>query len=134
MVTPALILILLAGAPPPQSASKPPVPTVRSSQPSPERVRALKTTIEKRRKRLAERRRIGEMNRNALYLELSTRTRLPANSARITTSLPGGDPFNPQDGALIRRMDSPPVGRGDPFPASQPPSGGGTGSFQPCFT
>ena len=134
MVTPTLILILLAGAPPPQSASKPPAPTVRSSQPSPERVQALQTTIEKRRKRLAERRRIGERNRNALDLELRTSTRLPSKPARFTTNLPGGDPFNPKDGAFLRGMDPPPFGRGDPFTVSQPPSGGGTGSFQPCFT
>ena len=134
MVTPTLILILLAGAPPPQSASKPPAPTTRSSQPSPERVQALQTTIEKRRKRLAERRRIDERNRNALYLELRANTRLPANSARLTTNLPGGDPFDPKAGAYIRGMGSPPFGRGDPFAASQPPASGGSASFQPCFT
>ena len=126
MVTPSLILILLAGAPPPQSALKPPAPIARSSLPSPERVQALKTTIEKRR--------IGERNRKAFDLELRAKTRLPANSARLTTNLPGRDGFNPKNGAFIRETGSPPFGRGDPFPASQPPAGGGSGALKPCFT
>jgi hypothetical protein len=133
MLTPSLVLILVAAAPPPQSASKPPDPTARSLQPSPERVQALKSTIEKRRKRLAERRRIGERSRNALDLELRANTRLPATSARPTTNLLSGDGFNPKDGMFIWGTDSPPFRRGDLFPASQSPAGG-PGSLKPCFT
>jgi hypothetical protein len=130
----SLILVLLAGSPPPQAAPKPPAPTARSFQPSPERIQALKITIEKRKKWLAERRRIGERNRNALYLELRAYARLRAYPARLTTDLLSRDWFDPKNGAYNRGMNSPPFGRGDPFPARQPPSGSGTGSLKPCFT
>lgn len=133
-MVPSLILMLLAGGPPLQSASKPAAPTARSSRPSPERVQSLKATIEKRRKRLAERHRIAEKYRNAFDRELRANARIASISARSATILPGGDRPNPNAGMPIRVTDSPPFGRADPFPADGPPPGGGIDSLKPCFT
>lgn len=132
MLTPTLIVILLAGAPPPQNISNPAPEIVRSSQPSPDRIQALKTTIEKRRQWLAERRRIGERNRNALYQELRASRRFQGNTARPVINVPWGDPFNPQP-VPVSRENSPQLGRGDPFSVS-PPSAEEDKSFTRCFT
>jgi hypothetical protein len=132
MLTPSIFLILLAGAPPPQNISKPAPEMVRSSQPSPERIQALKTTIEKRKQWSAERRRIGERNRNALYQELRASRRFQNNSTGPGLDVPWGDPFNLQL-TPVSRENTTQFGRGDPFSVS-PPSAEEGKSFKSCFT
>jgi len=61
-LTASLVFLLLAGQPAPKSPSA----AIRSTQPSPEYVRSINLTIERRRKRMAARRRMGERNREAV--------------------------------------------------------------------
>ena len=62
MVTASIVFLFLAR----QTAPNTPNVAVRSVQPSSEYTRSLNMTIERRRKRLAARRRMGERNREAV--------------------------------------------------------------------
>jgi hypothetical protein len=116
MLTASIVILLLAGQPAPK---QPPV-AIRSSQPSPEYVRSLNVTIEKRRKRLAARRRMGERNREAVR--------------QLITALDGPSkvPFASQP-AITPNQGSP-RRRGDPLPTSMSQSINKEQSLKSCFT
>jgi hypothetical protein len=117
MLTASLVILLLAGQPAPKQQ---PV-AIRSSQPSPEYVRSLKITIEKRRKRLAARRLMGERNREAVR--------------QLITALdgPSNVPFASQPAAVNPNQGSP-RRRGDPFRTSLSGSSNKDQSIKSCFT
>ena len=117
MLTASLVILLLAG----QTAPKPPPVAVRSAQPSPEYTRSLKITIEKRRKRLAARRRMGERNREAVR--------------QLITAMNGSsnDPFASQPAAVSPNQGFP-RRRGDPFRTSLSRSSNSDQSLKSCFT
>jgi hypothetical protein len=117
MLTASLVILLLAG----QTAPKPPPVAIRSAQPSPEYIRSLKITIDKRRKRLAARRRMGERNREAVR-QLITAIDRPSNV-----------PFASQPAAVNRYQGSP-RRRGDPFRTDLSRSSESDPSFKSCFT
>jgi hypothetical protein len=94
----------------------------------------LKTTIERRRKRLAERRRMGVRNQNAFDQELKANTRPAAESARSTTNFTSIGGFNQTNGSFIWGTDFPRFERGDPFRANERLSGSESSSFKSCFT
>lgn len=117
MLTASLVIVLLAGQP----APKPPPVAIRSAQPSPEYIRSLNITIEKRRKRLAARKRMGERNREAVR-QLITAIDGPSNV-----------PFASQPAAVSPNRGSPPR-RGDPFRTSLSGSSNNDQSLKSCFT
>jgi hypothetical protein len=117
MLTASLVILLLAG----QTAPKPPPVAIRSAQPSPEYIRSLNVTIEKRRKRLAARRRMGERNREAVR-QLITSINRPPNV-----------PFASQPAAASPNRGFP-RRRGDPFRTSLSRSSGNGQSLKSCFT
>jgi hypothetical protein len=117
MLTASFVILLLAG----QTAPKPPSVAIRSAQPSPEYIRSLNITIEKRRKRLVARRRLGERNREAVR-QLITSIDRPSNA-----------PFASQPAALNPNQSSP-RRRGDPFRTSPSRSSGNDQSLKSCFT
>jgi hypothetical protein len=116
MLTATIVFLLLAG----QTAPKPHVAN-RSAQPSPEYTRSLNITIEKRRKRLAARRRMGERNREAVR-QLITAIDGPSNV-----------PFDLQPAAVGPNQGFP-RRRGDPFRTSLGASSDKGQSFKSCFT
>jgi hypothetical protein len=117
MLTASLVILLLAGQP----APKPAPVAIRSSQPSPEYIRSLNITIEKRRKRLAARRRMGERNREQVR-QLITAIDGPSNV-----------PFASQPAAVNPNQGSP-RRRGDPLPTSMSQSINKDQSLKSCFT
>jgi hypothetical protein len=117
MLTASLAILLLAG----QTAPKPPPVAIRSVQPSPEYIRSLKITIEKRRKRAAARRRMGERNREAVR-QLMTAIDRPSNA-----------PIASQPAAVSPNQGSP-RRRGDPLRTSLSRSSENDQSLKSCFT
>ena len=117
MLTASIVFLFLAG----QTAPKPPPVAIRSAQPSPEYTRSLNITIEKRRKRLAARRRMGERNREAVRQLIMA---IDGPSNRPFASQPTG--VSPNQGSSRRR--------GDPFRTSLSPSSADGQSLKSCFT
>jgi hypothetical protein len=117
MLTASFAILLLAR----QAAPKPPTVAVRSSQPSPEYIRALNITIEKRRKRLAVRRRMGERNREQVR-QLMTAIDGPSNV-----------PFASQPAAVSPNQGSS-RRRANPFGTSLGGSSDNGQSLKSCFT
>ena len=117
MLTASIVFLLLAG----QTAPNTPPVAVRSDEPSPEYIRSLNITIEKRRKRLAARRRMGERNREAVR-ELMTAIDRPSIA-----------PFTSQP-AAVSPNPGPPPRRGDPFRTSLSRSSREDQSLKSCFT
>jgi hypothetical protein len=117
MLTASFVILLLTG----QTAPKPPPVATRSTQPSPEYIRSLNITIEKRRKRLAARRRLGERNREAVR-QLITSIDRPSNT-----------PFASPPAALNPNQGSPRT-RGVPFRTSLSRSSNDDRSLNSCFT
>jgi hypothetical protein len=117
MLTASLLILLLAG----QQAPKVPPVGIRSTQPSPEYIRSLNITIEKRRKRLAARRRMGERNREAVR-QLITAIDGPSNV-----------PFDLQPTAVSTNQGFPRK-RGDPFRANVSRSSNNDQALESCFT
>jgi hypothetical protein len=117
MLTASFVILLLMG----QTAPKPPPVAIRSAQPSPEYIRSLNITIEKRRKRLAARRRLGERNREAVRQLITSIDRLLNN------------PFATQPAALNPNQGSPPA-RGAPYRTSPSGSSNDDRSLKSCFT
>ena len=123
MLTASLVILFLAG----QTAPKPPPVAIRSVQPSPEYIRSLNITIEKRRKRLAARQRMGERNREAV------RQLVMAIDPAWRLQFPGGDQLAQQPVTVNRKKVSP-RGRGDPFRTSLSRSSDNGQSLKSCFT
>jgi hypothetical protein len=134
MLTPILILFLLAGDPPPRASAKPAASAVHAREPSPERVRSLQATIEKRRRRSAARHRIAEKNRTSIDLEPRGNTRPPASSYDGTANPAMRDAFRPNARMIDWKTEAPPSVRGDRFPGGGPAPVVGAGSSTPCFT
>jgi hypothetical protein len=125
MLTSTILVMFVTMTRPPQASES----IIRGSQPSPQRIQALKTTIQKRRQWQAKRRLIGVRNRVALYQELMANNRLQGTADRPALNVPWGDPFNLQsEGASRETLDQ--LGRGDPFGTS----GDEAEPFNPCFT
>jgi hypothetical protein len=117
MVTASIVFLLLAG----QTAPNTPHVARRSVQPSPEYTRSLKITIEKRRKRMAARRRMGERNREEVRQLI------------MAIDGPSNPPFASQPAAVSPDQGSS-RSRGDPFRTSLGrPSDNGQ-SLKSCFT
>jgi hypothetical protein len=117
MLTASIVFLLLAA----QIAPKPPPVAVRSVQPSPEYTRSLNITIEKRRKRLAARRRMGERNREAVRQLI------------MAIDGPSNPPFASQPAAVSPNQDSS-RSRGDPLRTSLGRSSDNGQSLKSCFT
>ncbi len=117
MLTASIVCLFLAG----QAAPKPPPVAIRSAQPSPEYIRSLNITIEKRRKRLAARRRMGERNREEVRQLI------------MAIDGPSNPPFASLPTVVIPNQGSS-RSRGDPFRTSLSPSSADGQSLKSCFT